>query len=73
MLLVCNDHGYGGHVEDTHLQVGCKLTILIRKIDFESICDVKVIGGECVLQHKLLVAGLERNTWFSKSHSIPPK
>lgn len=62
MLLVCNDYGYGGHGEDTHFQVDHKLTILVRKIDFDSTCDViKVVGRECVLQHKILFGDHERN------------
>ena len=41
--------------------------ILVRKSDFKSVHDVKVISGEeCVSQHKLLVGDLELNTSFSK-------
>ena len=48
--------------------------ILVRKSDFKSVRDVKVIGGEeCVSQHKLLVGDIELNTSFSKSRCIPPK
>ena len=48
--------------------------ILVRKSDFKSVRDVKVIGGEeCVSQHKLLVGDFELNTSFSKSRCTPPK
>ena len=48
--------------------------ILVRKSNFKSVHDVKVIGGlECVLQHKLLVGDFELNTSFIKSHCTPPK
>ena len=45
--------------------------ILVRKSDFRSVPDVKVIGGEkCVSQHKLLVGDIELNTSFSKLRCI---
>ena len=48
--------------------------IMVRKSDFKSMRDVKVISDEeCVSQHKFLVGDLELNTSFSKLRSIPPK
>ena len=47
---------------------------MLRKSDFKSLLDVKVIESEeCVSQPKLLVRDIELNTTFSKSRCIPPK
>ena len=43
--------------------------ILVRKSDFSSVGDIKVI----VSQHKLLVGDIELNRSFSKSRCTPPK
>ena len=47
--------------------------ILVRKSDFKSVRDVKVIVGECVSQHKMLAGDIELNTSFSKSRCTPTK